>query len=230
MEARSRGAGRNGVTTIAGRGGSLFVRSHDEASKPPVIHGENGSQPEGRRAGPASHYISFTRLETNGVIVSRRKAVFRGRRELDGSRILHAPTRRQPKRMGLVQFTAGRGPKSCCSVAPHGRRHRSVSAGTFIDSQGHARHLAAGDFTLTPGKTWTSAATGGRYPIEWTIEVPSIAFKAAVRTPLVQQEITGRTNYWEGAIDVDATKLGSPVKGVGYLEMTGYAGPIVGLD
>jgi predicted secreted hydrolase len=104
------------------------------------------------------------------------------------------------------------------------------SAGTYVDAQGRSRHLAAGDFTLTPGKIWTSGATGGRYPVEWTIVVPSLDFKAAVRTPLARQEITGSRNYWEGAIDIDATRLGRRQSGVGYLEMTGYAGRIAGLD
>ena len=66
--------------------------------------------------------------------------------------------------------------------------------------------------------------------MEWTIVVPSLDFKAAVRTPLARQEITGSTNYWEGAIDIDATSLGRRQSAVGYLEMTGYAGRIVGLD
>jgi predicted secreted hydrolase len=57
-----------------------------------------------------------------------------------------------------------------------------------------------------------------------------MGLNAAVRTPLARQEITGGTNYWEGAIDISATRLGRRVSGVGYLEMTGYAGPIVGLD
>jgi predicted secreted hydrolase len=106
----------------------------------------------------------------------------------------------------------------------------AYSAGTYVDAQGRSRHLAEVDFTLTPGKIWTSWATGGRYPVEWTIVVPNLDFKAAVRTPLARQEITGSTNYWEGAIDIDSTRLGRQVSGVGYLEMTGYAGRIVGLD
>jgi predicted secreted hydrolase len=86
---------------------------------------------------------------------------------------------------------------------------------------------------VTPGKTWTSGATSGRYPVEWSIEVPSLDLKAAIRTPLLQQEITSAgsgTNYWEGAIDIDARRSGRPLRGVGYLEMTGYAGRVVGLD
>ena len=34
--------------------------------KPPVIHGDERREPEGRGRGQASHYISFTRLLTTG--------------------------------------------------------------------------------------------------------------------------------------------------------------------
>jgi predicted secreted hydrolase len=91
------------------------------------------------------------------------------------------------------------------------------SAGTYIDRQGRATHLAASDFSVTPGKTWTS------YPIEWTIRVPSLNVEAMLTTRLPQQELSGRIRYWEGAIEITGIKNNRPLKGSGYLEMTGYA-------
>ena len=46
-------------------------------------------------------------------------------------------------------------------------------------------------------------------------------------TPLRSQELTGKfgTTYWEGAIDVDGERDQAPLRGVGYLEMVGYAEP-----
>jgi predicted secreted hydrolase len=45
-------------------------------------------------------------------------------------------------------------------------------------------------------------------------------------TALKSQELTGQSkwlpNYWEGSITVSGRKGNSPLKGVGYLEMTGY--------
>jgi predicted secreted hydrolase len=103
------------------------------------------------------------------------------------------------------------------------------SAGTYIDSEGRATHLSAKDFSLAPGKTWTSPNSGGNYPIEWNMRVPSLGLEAALATRLPQQELTGKIRsaptYWEGAIEVTGIKKGQPLKGLGYLEMTGYAGP-----
>jgi predicted secreted hydrolase len=46
-----------------------------------------------------------------------------------------------------------------------------------------------------------------------------------VTTPLTSQELASKfgTSYWEGVIDIVGTRDQSPLRGVGYLEMTGYA-------
>jgi predicted secreted hydrolase len=199
--------------------------------KPPVIHGQNGVSQKAEGKGKASHYISFTRLATSGVIMlDGKRFMVEGSSWMDHEFFSH---QLDPSQNGWDWFSLQLGDGTEFMLFRLRRKDGSMdpySAGTYIDSQGKATHLAANDFTLTPGKTWTSAATGGRYPVEWTIQVPSLNLNAAVRTPLAQQEITGGTTYWEGAIDISATRLGRHVSGVGYLEMTGYVGPIVGLD
>jgi predicted secreted hydrolase len=203
-----------------------------KSEKPPAINGTNGVSQKAEGAGKASHYISLTRLSSKGSIV------------LDGKRFAVEGTSWMDHEFFSHQLESGQSGWDWFSLQldDHSelmlyRLRRSdgtldpFSAGTYVDSQGHSRHLSASDFTVMPGKTWTSNATSGRYPIEWSIQVPSLDFKAMVRTPLLQQEITGSGSaYWEGAIDIDATRNGHPLRGVGYLEMTGYAGKIVGLD
>jgi predicted secreted hydrolase len=202
-----------------------------KAEKPAVINGENGVSRKAEGIGKASHYISFTRLTTSGVIILDGKQFsVQGTSWMDHEFFSHQLEASQTgwdwfslqleDRSELMLFRLRR---TGVSMDPY-------SAGTYVDSQGHAKHLAASDFTVTPGKTWTSSATGSSYPVEWVIEVPSIDFKAAVRTPMVHQEFTGNTTYWEGTVDIDATRLDRRLSGVGYLEMTGYVGRIVGLD
>ena len=50
-----------------------------------------------------------------------------------------------------------------------------------------------------------------------------------IATPLASQELPGGIgpSYWEGAIDVTGTREGTELGGVGYLEMTGYAAPML---
>ncbi len=161
-------------------------------TKPPVIHGENGVGRKAEGPGKASHYISFTRPLTGGTIVlDGKRFSVEGATWMDHEFFSH---QLETGQVGWDWFSLQLDDGSEIMLFRLRRADGSpdpYSAGTYVDAQGHSRHLAAGDFTVTPEKTWTSAASGGRYPVEWTVEVPSLGFKAAVRTPLAQQEIAG---------------------------------------
>ena len=80
------------------------------------------------------------------------------------------------------------------------------------------------------GDQWTSSRTKGRYPLRWSFRVPSLGIEGVTTTPLRDQELTGALgaspSYWEGSIDIEGTRYGRPLRGTGYLEMTGYAGAV----
>ncbi|HET6932061.1 MAG TPA: lipocalin family protein, partial [Candidatus Acidoferrum sp.] len=104
------------------------------------------------------------------------------------------------------------------------------SSGTYVDAQGKSMHLTAADFRLVPaGETWASGVTGAKYPVAWTVEIPKLGLKLAATTRLKSQELAGGgkivPSYWEGAIAIEGTRGVADVRGVGYLEMTGYARP-----
>src|SRR5205823_40837 len=82
-----------------------------------------------------------------------------------------------------------------------------------------------------PLVSWKSKATGGLYPIAWELSIPSLALTARITTLVENQELVLLPiAYWEGLIDVRGTRAGREVKGHGYLELTGYAGALVGLS
>jgi len=201
--------------------------------KPPVINGENGVSQKAEGAGKASHYISFTRLKTSGsIVLDGKRFSVEGASWMDHEFFSH---QLEASQSGWDWFSLQLDDGSELMLFRLRRAGGALdpySAGTSVDSQGHSTHLAARDFTVTPGKIWTSPATGGHYPVEWTVEVPSLGFRAKLTTPLVQQEIASRAGptYWEGAIAIEGTRAGRPLRGLGYLEMTGYAGRLLGLD
>jgi len=52
-----------------------------------------------------------------------------------------------------------------------------------------------------------------------------------VRARFQDQELASQPfAYWEGAVSAEGTRDGQPVKGKGYLEMTGYSGRIIGMQ
>ena len=87
-----------------------------------------------------------------------------------------------------------------------------------------ARAFGPDEVRFTPGRHWSSAATGARYPVEWQVGTP--VGRWTVQALLDAQELDSRgstgTVYWEGLsalIGPDGRSAG-----LGYLEMTGYAG------
>lgn len=193
-------------------------------AKPPVINGENGVSQKADGAGKASHYITFTRLNASGSLRLGGEAfLVDGRAWMDHEFSTNSMGEDQAGWDWLsLQLDDGADLMLYRLRGADGLADE-YSAGTYVSADGTAVHLDAEDFTMTPGARWTSPATGGVYPLRWRVEVPKLSLDLTVTTPLQSQEIVptnGRgPTYWEGAIDAQ----GEGVRGVGYLEMTGYA-------
>jgi predicted secreted hydrolase len=199
--------------------------------KPPVIHGENGVSQKAAGEGRASHYISFTRLATSGII------------QLDGKSIPVSGSSWMDHEFFTNQLGAGQTGWNWLSLQLEDNtelmlyqfRHSDgssdpFSSGTYVDAKGRPLHLTSADFQLIPGgEQWKSPVTSATYPVAWTVEIPKLGLRLAVTTRLKSQELAGggklTPSYWEGAIAIRGTREGKSVQGVGYLEMTGYDRP-----
>jgi predicted secreted hydrolase len=190
---------------------------HVLSRKPPVIHGVNGVSQKAQGVGRASHYISFTRLETTGSItLNRTRFKVTGTSWMDHEFFTH---QLEADQTGWDWFSIQLDNGADLMLFRIRRRDGAAdpySSGTYVEPNGTAHHLSRGDFTLIPAPT-----AGSRYPLAWTIEVPPLHLTLHASTPLPTQEFTAETasspSYWEGAIRLSGTQTG-----VGYLEMTGY--------
>jgi len=209
---------------------SLSFSLHSE--KPPVIHGENGVSQKAEGVERASHYISLTRLLTKGTIVMAGKSVeVHGTSWMDHEFFTHSMDSAQ---VGWDWLSVQLGDNTELMLYQFRRKDGSTdpfSSGTYVDAQGKSVHLTAADFRLVPtGETWTSGITGAKYPVAWNMEIPRLGLKLAATTRLKSQELAGGSkiapSYWEGAIAIVGTRDGASVRGVGYLEMTGYGRPL----
>lgn len=99
-------------------------------------------------------------------------------------------------------------------------RHPSMDAasGPYIFSRGEVQFQAV--------RGWTSPSTRARYPVEWLVRTPADFY--AVKAVLDNQELNSRSSsgtiYWEGLSELFDSN--GNLVGRGYLEMTGYAGPL----
>ena len=205
-----------------------------KSEKPPVIQGENGVSQKAAGPGHASHYISLTRLATNGTITLGGESIeVSGLAWMDHEFFTHQLERDQ---IGWDWFSVQLTDNTELMLFRIRRKDGSVdpfSAATFVDARGQTTHLRSTDFSLTPaGETWTSPVTNAAYPIHWKVAVPKLGLDLEVKTALQSQELVGGSgnetltpSYWEGAVSYDGTRSGMKIRGVGYLEMTGYDRP-----
>jgi predicted secreted hydrolase len=212
----------SGAQTLSAVADGVRFRLRLTPRTAPVIHGENGVSRKASGAGRASYYVSFPLLEVNG--------------QLNGAEVTGAAwmdhewftNQLAPDQRGWDWFSVQLENHTELMLFELRRDDGSIdpfSSGTYIGPDGRAAHLSRSDFELRPVDYWKSPKTGARYPIAWHISVPRLKVELDCRAALRDQELVtqqdGGTSYWEGAVTYTGTN-----RGVGYLEMTGYAKPV----
>jgi predicted secreted hydrolase len=108
----------------------------------------------------------------------------------------------------------------------------TFSSGTLVDPQGQAKHLKLADFAIQVLDTWKSPNSGAAYPAAWKISLPHEGYELELRPTVPNQELvtskSTQVTYWEGSVHVTGTRHGQPLRGQGYVELTGYAGALGG--
>ena len=232
----------NGNWSLEWNGESQELQAMDEhfsiflvlrPQKPLVIHGENGVSQKAEGLGRASHYISFTRLSTEGNITVNSNPV----RVTGLSWMDHEFFTQQlgPDQAGWDWLSIQLDDNSELMLYRLRRKDGTTdpySAGTYVDPQGKSRHLRTSDFSLLPqADRWTSPVSAAAYPVRWTIAIPELGIQLKATTRLKSQEISSGEakllpTYWEGAITLEGRQGQATLRGVGYLEMTGYDRPV----
>lgn len=202
-------------------------------TKPPVFHGEGGFSRKAAGTDHASQYYSITRLATRGTLtVNGREVQVRGESWLDQE---FSSSQLAAHQAGWDWFALQLNDGSELMLYHLRLKDGGLdlaSAGTYIDPQGRGHHLTAADFTVKATGHWRSPHSGARYPAAWEIAVPSQGLALTLTPTLPDQELqtkgSTQITYWEGQVSVQGTKQGGPVKGLGYVELTGYAGALGG--
>ena len=201
-----------------------------EPRKPVVAHGRDGvSRKVAGDPRAVSHYLSFTRMAAGGTVaIGGDEFEVAGQAWMDHEFFSDYLAEHKVgwdwmsvqldhgvdlMLFGIRDAQGGYGPDTF---------------GTFVDAGGDAHPIESGGVTLRPGRRWRSESTGAEYPVEWDVEVPGFGLRLDVRPRLDAQEVLAQSGilpaYWEGAVRYAGERMGAPVTGIGYLEMTGYAG------
>ncbi len=221
----------DGSFALRAKDGDAALELRLTCKKAWVVHGENGVSQKAEGAGRASHYYSATRLAANGTLtLSGKKLQVTGESWLDREWASNQLTAEQ---VGWNWFSLQLNDGTELMLYQMRTRGGGLdpnSSGTFVTRDGTTQHLRRDDYTLTPLREWKSPQTGGSYPVAWKLTVPKLGLELRIDTPLDAQELALQpVAYWEGLIEAKGKRGSAAVRAHGYMELTGYAGALVGL-
>lgn len=191
-----------------------------------VLHGENGYSRKGEEASNASYYYSQPRLRADGVmqirdVQYRVNGLVWKDHEFSTSAL-------DENQIGWDWFSLQFENGSALMLFQLRERDGGISAsssGTFIRADGTPQSLHKEDFEIGVLDEWRSPHTQGVYPAAWELRLEERDCSLNVRPWMADQEIHFTTvTYWEGAVRFEGNCDGAPVRGDGYVELTGYAG------
>ncbi len=216
---------------LSAHSADLDLNLEEIPAKPLVLEGVAGLSRKDQGRGQASYYYSYPRLTTTGQL-----RVGGGTYDVTGESWFDhefSTSSLGPDEVGWDWF--------CIQLGNHEEmmlyvlRDKSgaispASEGTWIRADGTAQRIPPGAFTVKQTASWHSGASGATYPARWHILVPAHQADLTVSPAMADQELRltkmGALDYWEGACDTRGTVAGQPVTGVGYTELTGYAGAL----
>lgn len=195
-------------------------------TQPLLLQGDQGWSRKGPDARQASFYYSQPQLATRGrLTLDGQVFEVTGRAWLDhewSEELLH------PRAVGWDWLGMNLADGSALTAF----RLRDGQGGTVWDGgswrppAGVATAFRPGTTHFEPLRHWTSPLTQARYPVAWRVTTPAGVFTVQAVLPAQELDSRGSTGavYWEGLselFDSQQRRVGR-----GYLEMTGYAGPL----
>jgi predicted secreted hydrolase len=217
---------------LAAKEGDVSLELDLSPLKPPIVHGRGGVSQKSEGEGSASHYYSLPRLETRGrITIGGEVSEVTGTSWFDHE---WATNQLSAQQKGWdwfsLQFDDGT-EVMLFQIRTDEDKQDPHSSGTYIFEDGSDLKIGQAGFSLEPTAWWRSEKTGANYPVEWRLAVHALDLQLDIRPRLRQQELAADPfAYWEGAIRASGTRNAKSVEAVGYLEMTGYAGRVVGLQ
>jgi len=223
--------GSEGRIQLSAHEDDMAIELTERPLKPLVLEGVKGLSRKGSEPGQASYYYSYPRLETSGQMrINDITYSVTGESWFDHE---FSTSMLGKDQVGWDWF--------CLQLDNHeeimlyAMRDKSgaidpASEGTWIHVDGTSQRLEPGSFSIEKTGTWKSVRNGATYPAGWHIHVPGHKADLTVTPAMADQELhlskMGALNYWEGSCTIQGNIGETTVTGVGYTELTGYAGSL----
>lgn len=208
--------------------GEVLMRLELAPMKPLVVFGEDGVSRKGTSEQAASHYLTWPRLQTTGIVkLGATERVVSGEawmdHEFSSSQLEEGQTGWD---WAALQLKDGR------EVMVYRMRRAdgtpdAASTLAVIEPGGKVRQLKGDAFAWEVVGKWTSPRSAAEYPIRVRFQFEGESYE--LRPLAEDQEQDGgitQLPYWEGACDVLDSR--GQVQGRAFLELAGYAGDLAG--
>ena len=210
--------------------GPLILDLELESQKPLARHGDRGLSPKSEEPGNASHYIGYTRLHARGHLTTEGQThAVSGEAWFDHE---WSTSALGPEAVGWDWFSLQLDDQTELLYFQIRREDGSVepvSGGTLVRRDGRTVRVSAQEVSLTVLDRWTSPETGTTYPARWRLALPKEDLDLVVEPLMPDQEMRTSFVYWEGAVRLSGTRNRRPIRGLGYVELTGYAATMQGV-
>ena len=218
-----RAAGYDGKDAVAAALKNYGFTLSFISQKPAVLHGKTGFI--GVSSNEASYYYSRTEMAVEGVLSDH------------GERVRVQGTGWMDHQWGDFSLTGGGGwdwfavelegdTELMVSVVRDAAGAAALQYGTFVQPDGSYQHIDRADITILPKGSWTSPSTNIVYPMGWAIAIPRLQLQLDLAPTLLEQEMDTRASvdriYWEDQAAVTGTLGDRSIRGMGYVELTGY--------
>lgn len=93
-----------------------------------------------------------------------------------------------------------------------------------VEADGTRHEYRTGSFE--PRNLWRSTRSFNEYPTRWSLQVPEAGLELSLDAAFDDQEfitVVSKPAFWEGRVDVHGTRRGRPVRGLGYVERSGFS-------
>lgn len=194
-----------------------------QPGKPPVLQGDRGLSQKGPKPGNASYYYSLTRMPAAGTVrLGGDSFQVSGLAWMDRE---WSTSSLAEDEVGWDWFALQLDDGTDLMLYQLRRRDGSAdprSSGTLVGPGGESRPFKLADFRLESLGRWRSPRSGAAYPAHWRVRIPSEELELDISPLLADQELDVSFRYWEGAVAIAGRHRGRPVRGQGYVEMTGY--------
>ena len=196
--------------------------------KPPAVHGHDGVSRKAACATCASHYYSLTRLRTVGTLT------------IGGKALRVAGISWMDHEFGSAELQSNQAGWDWFSIQLNDRRELMLyrlrqkdgsltpeSSGSLVDARGGVTYLALPDASVDVTGNWKSPHTSAAIQAVggFTCRRPISTSSCGRFSTIKKLASPGGISYWEGAVDV-IDPVTRQLIGVGYVELTGYAGSI----